>query len=85
MEYYTSGDYDYFNNIIENPKRHHIGFIFNQIHDMYITSPLNIMKETFVSFPNLFVKEMLKPWMNTNIKKILSYQNSMYGTNIINK
>ena len=48
------------------PNKHHIGFILNQIHDMYITSPLNIMEETFQSFTNLFVNKMLNKWMNAN-------------------
>ena len=48
---YTSGDYVYFNNMSENTKRHHIGFTFNKRHGMYITPPLNITEEKFVSFP----------------------------------
>ena len=39
------------------PKRNHIGFIMNHTHDMYVTSPLNLMEEIFVSLPNLLFKE----------------------------
>ena len=35
---------------------------------MYITSPLKIMEEIVISFPELFVKKMLEPWMNANIQ-----------------
>ena len=57
MAYYTSGDYVYFNNMKDNPKTYHIGFIFNQKHDMYIISLLNIMEEVFVLFPNLYLNK----------------------------
>ena len=53
MAAYNYGDYVYFNNMTDNPGRHHIGFIFNQRHGMYITSPLNILEEIFVLFPEL--------------------------------
>ena len=52
----------------DNPNKHHIGFILNKINDMYITSPLNITEELFVSLPKLSVKEMLIKWMNSNIQ-----------------
>ena len=42
------------------PNEHHNPFIFNQIHDMYITSPLHFMDEIFESFPDLFFDQMLK-------------------------
>ena len=67
VEAYTSGDYVYFDNIKDNPKRHHIGFILNQKHDMYIKSPSKITEETFVLLQILFGKKILKPWMNANI------------------
>ena len=44
MAYYTSGDYVYFNNITDIPNKNHNGFILNHRHDLYITSPLNIME-----------------------------------------
>ena len=47
-------------------KGHYIGFIFNQRHEIHITSPLNILEETFLSHPKLFVKKMHEPWMNSN-------------------
>ena len=68
MADYTYGGYFYFINMIDNPKKHLIGFILNQRHDTYITSPFNIMKETFVSFPTLFVKKLLETCINTNIQ-----------------
>ena len=68
MSSYTSGDYDHLNNMIDDPEIHHIGFILNHRHDMYITSPLNIMEETCVSLPKQFVKKMIEPWMNANIQ-----------------
>ena len=85
MAAYTYGDYFYFNNMIDNPKKHHIGFILNQRHDTYITSPFNIMKETFVSLPTLFVKNFLKHALIPISKLLLGYQESMYGINRINK
>ena len=42
------------------PNEHHNFFIFDQIHDMYITSPLNLMEKIFEPFPNLFVDQMFK-------------------------
>ena len=47
-------------------KGHYIGFIFNQRYEIHITSPLNILEETFLSHPKLFVKKMHEPWMNYN-------------------
>ena len=52
---YTSGSYVYFNNMIDKAENHYIVFIFNQRNDMYITSPLNILDENFVSLPKPFV------------------------------
>ena len=43
----------------DNPESHHIGFISNQRHDMYITSQLNILEEKIVSYQKLFVKKIL--------------------------
>ena len=51
MAAYKYCDYFCFNNMSDKNKIHHIGFILNQINDMYITSPFNITEETFVSFP----------------------------------
>ena len=59
MPNYTSGDYVYFNNITDKPKIYHVGFILNQRDDMYITSPLNILEETYVPFPKIFFKKFL--------------------------
>ena len=56
MEDYTSGDYVYLNNMKDQTKIHHIGFILNHRHDIYITSPLKIMEEKFVSFPEISIK-----------------------------
>ena len=67
MSDYTYGYYVYFNKMTDKPKSRNIGLILNQRHYMYITSPLNIPEETFVSFPKLVVKQMLEPWMNSNI------------------
>ena len=45
MEYYTYGEYVYFNHMTDTPNEHHNHFIFNQIPDMYITSPSMLMYE----------------------------------------
>ena len=68
MEAYTFSDYVHFNNMTDNTKRRHIGFILNQRHDRYIISLLKVTEETFKSFPDLFVKKMLEPWMNSSIQ-----------------
>ena len=60
MSDYTSGDYVYFNDMIDTSTKNHIIFILNQSHAMYITSPLKIREETFESLPNLFVNKMFK-------------------------
>ena len=56
MADYTTGDYD----MIDMLNKYNIDFILNQIHDVYITSPLNIMEENFESMPNLFLNKILK-------------------------
>ena len=58
MAAYTSGDYVYFDNMIDKPQKHQIGFILSQRYAMYITSPLKIKDEIFVSLPNPFVKKI---------------------------
>ena len=68
MSAYTSGDSIYFNNMTDNTKKHHIGFLLNQRHDIYIKSLLNIMDQNFVSLPKLFVNKMLIKWINANIQ-----------------
>ena len=65
---YTSGDYFYFNKMTDNPESHHIDYTLIQRDNIYVTSPLNITEETFVSFPKLSVKKMLEPWMDSNIQ-----------------
>ena len=57
---YTSGDYVYFNQMIENPESHNIDFILNQRHDIYIISQLKIMEETFLSYQKVPVKKILE-------------------------
>ena len=66
MSAYTYGDYDYFNNIIDTPEIHHLGFILNKIHAIYITYPLKTTEETFY-FSELFVLK-IEPGMNYNIQ-----------------
>ena len=46
---YTSGYYVYFWKYRDQPESHHSIFVLNQVPDMYITSPLNFLAETFVS------------------------------------
>ena len=84
MPDYNSGDYVYFNNITDKTKSR-VGFILNQRHDMYITSPLKIMEENLYHFQNYLLKQILNHWVMTISKLLLSYQKSMYGTNIVNK
>ena len=59
MADYTSCGYVYFKNITDKSNEHHNHFILNQIHDMYITSPLKFMDEIFESLPNLFVDHII--------------------------
>ena len=42
MADYTSGYYVYFNTMIDMTIKHHMGFLLNQINDMYIPSPLKL-------------------------------------------
>ena len=58
MPDYNSGDYVYFNNITDKTKSR-VGFILNQRHDMYITSPLKIMEENLYHFQNYLLKQIL--------------------------
>ena len=60
MSAFISGDCVNFKNMTDIPNEHHNRFILNQIHDMYITSPLKFIDEIFELFPNLFVDEILK-------------------------
>ena len=60
MKAYTYGDSVYFRNRTGIPNEHHNNFILNQIHDMYIISPLKFMDEIFESLPNLSVDKMIK-------------------------
>ena len=85
MPAYTSGGCVYFNNMTDNPESHNIGFILNQRHDKYITSPLNITEEKLYHIQNYLLKKILNHgWMLIS-KLLLSYQKLMYGTNIVNK
>ena len=45
-------------NMTYMPNKHHIGFILNKIHNMYITSRLNIIVEMFELFPKLIFYQM---------------------------
>ena len=60
MAAYTSGDYVYFNNMNDIPNKHHIGFILNQIHDIYITSPLKLWIKHFNHFQTYLLIKLLK-------------------------
>ena len=55
-------------NLTDIPNKHHIGFILNDIHDMYITSTLKFTDKIFESLPNLFVDKMLKFFINAHIQ-----------------
>ena len=57
---YTYGDYVYFKNMTYITNENHNNSILNQIHDMYITSPLKFMDKIFELLTNLFVDKMLK-------------------------
>ena len=59
MAAYTSGDYVYFKIMTDIPNELQNCLILNQIHYMYITSPLKFMDEIFKSLLNLFVGQML--------------------------
>ena len=54
MAAFISGDCVNFKNMNDIPNALHNSFLFNQIHDMDITSPLKFMDDIFESFPNLF-------------------------------
>ena len=54
--------------MIDIPNKHHIGFILNDIHDIYITSTLKFTDKIFESLPNLFVDKMLKFFINAHIQ-----------------
>ena len=69
MAVYTYDKYVYFNNMTDKPKKYDIGFILNQSHNTYITSPLKIMEEIFVSLPNIFISKKDR-LMNANIQII---------------
>ena len=56
----TSGDYVYFENTTDITNEHHNCFIFNQILDRFITSPLKFIDEIFESFSKLCVDQMKK-------------------------
>ena len=60
MAYYTSGNCVLKIKMTDMPNEHHNSFIFNQIHDMYITSSLTFIDEIFESFQNLFLIKCLK-------------------------
>ena len=68
MSAYTSGYYVYFNKMIDKTNKYHITFIFNQTHDMYITSLLKNMEAIFVALLNLSFHQTLIKWMNTHIQ-----------------
>ena len=84
MSAYTSVDYVYSKNMADIPNEHHNHCILNQIHYVYITSPLKFMDEIFESLPNLFVYQMIKKWMNAHMIFLISYKNAMYGAKRIN-
>ena len=56
--------------MIDIPNEYHNHFILNQIHDMYITSPLKFIDKIFDSFSKLFVDQMVRIWMNSHIQII---------------
>ena len=70
MPGYTYGDYVYFKNMTDEPKEHHIHMIFNKNPNFNITSLSKLMDYTVTSLPKLFVDEMIKKWMNSDIKVV---------------
>ena len=82
---HTSSNCVNFINMTDIPNEHHNIFVFNQIHEIYITSQLKFMDEIFESFPNLFLTKSLKNWWMPISKLGISYKKSMYGTKKINK
>ena len=59
----TSGDYVYFRDNEEEPKRHHKTFTLDQESGFSIESPLKLTIIFFVIIRNLFVKKMIEPWI----------------------
>ena len=57
---FTYCDYVYFNNNIDTTNEHYNHFILNHIPHFYITSLTKILDNTFPSFPELFVDDIIK-------------------------
>ena len=55
MPGYTYSDYVYFNTSIDAPKDHNNILILNKKQNIYITSLLKLMDDTFTSLPKFFV------------------------------
>ena len=66
----SCGECVYFFLTIDIPNENYNHFILNQIHDMYITSPLKFMDEIFEFLTNLFVYQMLYKLMNSHIQTV---------------
>ena len=71
--------------MIDKPEINHKVCILNQIPGMYITSPVNFLTKSFVSFTKLFVKKIFEPWINADKKLFLNYEQLLYGTNLAKK
>ena len=54
----------------DEPKEHHNRFILNQNPFFYIISLSNLMDDTFISLPKLFVDQMIKKWMTSHVKVV---------------
>ena len=70
MPYFTSGDYVYFKDNEQVPKSHHKVFVFNHESDFYITSPLKLLGGRLLSFPKLFLNNIIELWNNHNIQVV---------------
>ena len=81
MPAYTFGGYIYFINLTYHTEIQHIVLILNHRCYMYITSPLKFLAETFLSFPKIFIKEIIKLWINANIQIVAQ----SFKINVCNK
>ena len=64
----------------DQPEINHRAYTLNHIPDTYITSTLKYLAENSVSFPKLFVKNILEPWINADLQ-IVAHLSKIYARN----
>ena len=78
---YTYGDYVYFNNSFDEPKKHHIHFILNHNPNFYITSLSKFIDDTFTSLPNYHTWIKLIQAVTMTSKSIKTFQGFLRNSN----